>query len=150
MKKFALVLAAGAVALTTVVTAQPPLRITKPPVIEAKSTASIADPAAQEAMTTLLGAIIADDYANFANAISDEFKAALTKDTFNRVVAAYSRRMGNGCSAVYLGEMKKAGFKVIIWKLVFADKGDDVFATLSIKETKADEKPEKVGGFFLQ
>ena len=149
MKKMAIVLATGAIALTTFVAAQPPVRKLKVPVIEAKTTVSTADPAAQEAMSTLLDAIATDDYPAFVNAITDEFKAALTKETFNKVVASAAPRMGGGCTAVYLGEMKKAGHKVTLWKLVFDDKGDDIMATLSIKATAPGEKPAKVGGLYL-
>ena len=149
MKKIAVLLATSAVALTTFVVAQPQVKNLKVPVIKAETTVSTADPAAQEAMSVLLDALATDDYPAFVGAINDEFKAALTKAIFDKVVASVAPRMGEGCTAVYLGEMKKNGYKVTLWKLVFDDKGDDIMATLSIKATAPGQKPAKVGGFYL-
>ena len=146
MKKLSFICIGVALAASPLVFAQPERAPrTEPPKIEALP-AKLPDKAVQDVLLALLAAIEADDYANFARAINDEFKASLTNKVFAEVVASLAPRLDKGYDITYMGELNKGGFKVTVWKLVFKDKGDDVLVTLSIKGGKVEEK---VGGFYL-
>jgi hypothetical protein len=97
---------------------------------------------AQAASGKLLSAIVADDYNAFISDGEPAFKA-LKKEAFDSVVMQLSLRFKTGYEAIYLGELKQKGYQVTLWKLSFKDGGDDMLATLSLKE-------KKVGGFWIK
>lgn len=97
----------------------------------------------QNSLELLLSAIEDNDYAAFSLAVDDTMKAAMTKEVFASVVKQMAPRLKAGYNTTYFGDLKKSDFRVHIWKLEFADKGDDVLAEVSTKD-------KKVGGFFLR
>lgn len=143
MKKQLLVVAA-AVAFSGFACAQTPTA----PANSAEKTPVVAPPAqaekgAQLAFENLMSAIEDDDYPAFVLAVDDNTKAAVSKPLFEKVVAQIAPRQQKGYASTYLGELKKNGFRVHLWKLTFDDKGDDMLAQLSLKDGK-------IGGFFLR
>ncbi|MGO9528475.1 MAG: hypothetical protein ACLPT4_12875 [Verrucomicrobiia bacterium] len=74
---------------------------------------------------------------------TDGFKAALTKESLAGASGQLSPRMKKGYQCLYLGELKQHGTRVLLWKLVFKDGGDDTLARLILKDGK-------VAGFGLQ
>jgi hypothetical protein len=60
-----------------------------------------------------------------------------------RVSEELAPRAKQGYDARYFGELNRKGYQVHVWRLVFKDGGDDVLATLSVKDGKA-------GNFLLQ
>ncbi len=150
MKNFAPVFAVGAVALCSLVFAQPPIApAAKPPKIELAAT-ELPSKAMQDKLIALFEAIEADDYANFTRAITDEFKTALPKKLFATVTASIGPRLEKGYDLAYMGQIRKGGFKTYVWKIMFRDAGDEVLATLSIKSVPdEDQAAEKVAGLFL-
>jgi hypothetical protein len=91
----------------------------------------------------LLKATEANDYDSFVADGTDTFKAALTKPMFEGVSAQLSPRMKKGYQSSYLGELSQQGCRVLLWKLVFKDGGDDTLVKLVLKDGK-------VAGFWLQ
>ena len=151
MKKIAPFLVVGAVALCSLVIAQPNVALpAKPPKIELAAV-KLPDEAMQKKLIALFEAIEADDYANFTRAITDEFKTALPKKLFATVTTAFAPRLAKGYDLAYMGEIRKGEFKTYVWKIIFRDGGDDVLATMSLKSVpNAEEQAtEKVGGLFL-
>ena len=102
-----------------------------------------AAPAVQATFELLMDCIENDTYAAFLVAIDDGFKVALTEKVFKSVVEQVAPRQKKGFQSVYLEELNQQGYKVHLWKLTFADGGDDMLVRLSIKEGK-------VSGLFLQ
>lgn len=98
---------------------------------------------ANGAFETLMSAIQNNDYDRFASVLDDDFKAVLTPALFGQIVAQLGLRQQKGYRAVYLGTLQQSGYAVRLWKLSFADGGDDLLAKLSFKNGK-------IGGFFLQ
>ncbi len=111
--------------------------------IEQAAAAKQPDTETQAAFGALMTALEADDYGAFVLPLDDQTKEAMTKLLFEQVSALYAPRLKKGYEAIYLGEMKKKGYRVHLWHLTFKDGGDDVLAELSLKD-------KKVGGFFLR
>ena len=101
------------------------------------------DPAAQSVLTSLLSAVLNNDYDAFVSNGTPEFKAALAKQMFEGVSAQVAPRLKGGYSPQFLGDLRQQGLRVYLWKLTFTDGTDDVLAKLVLKE-------DKVAGFWLQ
>jgi len=84
----------------------------------------------------LLKAIEANDHDSFVADGDPVFKAALTKEMLEAVSAQFSPRMKKGYQYSYLGELSQQGCRVLLWKLVFKDGGDDTLAKLVLKDGK--------------
>ena len=91
----------------------------------------------------LLKATEANDYDSFVSDGNPAFKAKITKQMLDSVSAQLSPRMKKGYQCLYLGELSQQGCRVLLWKLVFKDGGDDTLAKLFLKDGK-------VSGFLLQ
>ena len=91
------------------------------------------DQSTQAIFKNLMAATVSNNY----------LKAALTKRMLERVSKELEPRARQGYDAQYLGELNRKGYKVHLWRLKFKDGGDDVLATLSVKDGKA-------GNFLLQ
>jgi hypothetical protein len=103
-----------------------------------------ADPpsAAQAASDKLLASIGSGDYAAFISDGDAAFKG-LKKEQFGVVAAQLGPRLKSGHEVTYLGELRQKGFQVTLWRLRFADGGDDFLATLSLKDGK-------IGGYWIK
>ncbi len=90
----------------------------------------------------LMTAIISNNYDGFVADCDDAMKAAITKPKLESVSKQVEPRAKGGYDSEYLGELNQKGFTVHLWRLRFKEGGDDILATLSMKDGK-------VGGFFL-
>ena len=142
MKKFALALAVASVVVSSFVWAQPPLpRVPPLPQFEMAPNQLPQKPV-QDEIRALLASIEAEDYANFLRVGNDEFKTDLTKEKFTRLVDIAAKRLEQGYSIVYFGEMKKSPYTIHLWKLSFQDGERELLGEISIRD-------EKVVGFFI-
>lgn len=91
----------------------------------------------------LLKAVEANDYDSFMADGTDGFKAGLTKQMLKGVSGQLAPRMKKGYTCQYLGELKQQGYQILLWKLTYADGGDDTLAKLVLQD-------KKVAGFWLQ
>ncbi len=109
------------------------------------STPVFADPdqPTQDIFKTLLSATISDNYDAFVSVCDNTMKAAITKTQLDAVSSQVAPRAKDGYDPQYLGELNQRGFAVHLWRLRFKAGGDDVLATLSVKDGKA-------GGFYLR
>ena len=96
----------------------------------------------QTIFKNLMTATVSNNYDGFLTDCDAQMKAALTKPMLEGVSEQIAPRAKKGYDAQYLGELKQHGYAVYLWRLVFKDGGDDVLATMSMKDGK-------VGGFFL-
>jgi hypothetical protein len=101
------------------------------------------DQATQAIFKNLMAATVSNNYEGFIAESDATLKAALTKRMLQRVSKELEPRAKQGYDAQYLGELNRKGYKVHLWRLKFRDGGDDVLATLSVKDGKA-------GNFLLQ
>jgi hypothetical protein len=105
--------------------------------------ASASEKEVEAILLKLLTAVQNHDYEAFVADGTDEFKSRLTQRIFARVSAQLSARMKKGYSTSYLGQLKKQGHQVYLWKMAFSDQGDDDLVRLVVQN-------QKVGGFWLQ
>lgn len=96
----------------------------------------------QPVVQRLLNAMAQNDYKGFIDQGTPEF-GALGEPEFAKVANALSPRLKQGYDVTYLGSLRQQGLDISVWKISFADKGDDLLATLNVREGK-------VGGFFLR
>lgn len=98
---------------------------------------------ARQILADLLTAVASQDYERFIGQGTDEFQASIPETQFGRVTAVMAERIDQGYQAQYLTHLNQQGYRVDIWKISFADDGDDTLARLVVVEGKA-------AGFLLQ
>ena len=94
-------------------------------------------------LSSLLSAVAEEDYPQFRALGTEDFQAGIPEAEFNRVTDAMAERVEQGYEADYLTHLNQQGYRVEIWKISFADGGDDTLARLVVFEGKA-------AGFLLQ
>lgn len=95
-----------------------------------------------ERLTSLLAAIAADSHADFIAGGTPEF-AAITPEQFAAVAAQVGPRLRAGYQAEFFGRIRQQGHELSVWKIGFADGGDDFLATMNITDGQT-------GGFLLR
>ena len=100
------------------------------------------DQTTQTLFKNLMAATVSNNYDGFIAECDAAMKAALTKPMVESVSKQVEPRAKQGYDAQYLGELNQRGYKVHLWRLSFKDAGDDILATLNVKDGKA-------GGFYL-
>jgi hypothetical protein len=93
--------------------------------------------------TKLFAAIENTDYAAFVADGDAVFQQKLKPEQFAAVAAQLAPMLKAGHDVTYLGELQQKGFRVTLWKLSFKQGGNDLLATLSLKDGK-------VGGFWIR
>lgn len=116
--------------------AQPPDAVIPPKFIA--SPGGLPEKPIQEAILASLEAVEADDFAGFAILGTDEQKAALKKEWFDKMVETRAPRLAAGYNVAYLGDLKKGPYTVYLWKLVFKDGGIEWLGEISWKNGKMD------------
>lgn len=106
---------------------------------QAASTGGAAD---QPVVHQLLNAMAQNDYQAFIGQGTPEF-GAIGNPQFTEVANAVSPRLKQGYTVQYLGNLRQQGLDISVWKISFSDQGDDLLATLNVRNGK-------VGGFFLR
>ena len=100
-------------------------------------------PASSQAeVTKLVSAIASDNYAAFVADGNAAFQG-LKKDQFESVVSQLGSKLKSGYDLAYLGLLNQRGYLVTLWRIRFRAGGDDLLATLSMKDGK-------VGGFWIK
>ena len=90
----------------------------------------------------LLTAQQSKNYDAFVADGTDQLKAALSKTQFEASSNILNARFKGGYDSSFLGELNQKGFEVYLYRLRFKDDGDDMLATLSLKDGK-------VGGIWF-
>jgi hypothetical protein len=97
-----------------------------------KSAVSQADSTTERWFNTLLAATAADDYDQFVSVADEVFRGAITPTAFHSMCQSLAPRMQRGCEPTYLGQLGQNGAEVSLWRLTFADGGDDRLARMSV------------------
>lgn len=103
---------------------------------------SQADSTAQRCFNTLLAATEADDYDQFVSVAAITFRKSLPPATFHSISQSLAPRLQRGCTPTFLGELEQNGAQVSLWRLTFADGGDDRLARMSMSQGR-------VNGFLI-
>src|SRR5947209_2901987 len=99
---------------------------------------SQADTTTQRCFDTLLAATAADDYDQFVCVGNNAFRSGIIPATFHSVSQSLAPRMQRGCTPTHLGELRQHGAQVSLWRLAFADGGDDRLARMSMSQGRVD------------
>lgn len=94
------------------------------------------DAQAQTLFNKLLAAQTARDYNAFVQDADDGVKAALTATQFNASCDILNARTKGGYDVAFLGELNKNGIEIYLYRLRFKDGGNDLLATLSLRNGK--------------
>jgi hypothetical protein len=101
------------------------------------------DAQAEKIFKRLIAAQTAKDYSAFVADTDDNLKAALTKTQFEASSNLMNKRTSGGYEMTFLGELNQHGYQVFLYRLRFKDGGDDMLATMSLKD-------DKVGGIYFK
>ncbi|MCE0485093.1 MAG: hypothetical protein LV479_12760 [Methylacidiphilales bacterium] len=82
----------------------------------------------------LLNAQVAGDYSAFVAHGTTELKAALTKTQFDASCELLAPRLNGGYDLAALGELNQKGYQIYLYRLRFKGGGDDLLATLTLKD----------------
>ena len=82
-------------------------------------------------------------YASFVSAGTEDFKATYEQESFDLLRGYIATRLSQGYEATYLGTVNMRGYAVFLWKLSYADGGDESLVSLSANNGY-------VGGFLIQ
>lgn len=96
----------------------------------------------EDEASKLISAIVSNDYAAFVADGNSAFKE-LPKAQFESVVSQLGDKLKSGCDLTYLGDLNQQAYQVTLWRIRFKSGGDDLLATLSMKDGK-------VGGFWIK
>jgi hypothetical protein len=100
-------------------------------------------PEADQALAAkLITALVNADYDSFLADGEATFKA-MKPDQFAAVAAKLSPVLKTGYAVTYLGSLNQRGYQVSLWKISLKAGGDDLMASLSLRNGK-------VGGFFIR
>jgi len=84
----------------------------------------------------MLSAQEAHNYDEFVADADDNLKAALSQTQFDAASNLITKKLKDGYDLSPLGELKQKGFQVFLYRLRPKADGDDLLATLSIKDGK--------------
>jgi len=100
----------------------------------ATQSTSQADTTTQRCFDTLLAATAANNYDQFVSVADDTFRSSITPDAFQSISQSLAPRMQRGCTPTYLGQLQQTGAQVSLWRLAFADGGDDRLVRISMSQ----------------
>lgn len=103
---------------------------------------SQADVTVQRCFDTLLAATAANDYDQFVSVADDTFRRRLTPVAFQSISQGLAPRLQGGWTPTYLGQLQQSGAQVSLWRLAFADGGDDRLVRISMSR-------DRVNGFLI-
>lgn len=98
---------------------------------------------ARQMLTQLLETVANQDYQQFMQLGTSEFQAGISRDQFDQVAQIVGARIEQGYQAQYLTSLQQQGYRVDLWKISFADGGDDSLARVVLEG-------ERAAGFLLQ
>jgi aldehyde:ferredoxin oxidoreductase len=89
-----------------------------------------------ECLQTILNAIASGDYDLFTTVGTSSYKAGITRQMFEGVSEQLAPRMAQGYSTTYFGALKQLHYQVYLWKLSFADDGDEFVTRMTMDGDK--------------
>ncbi len=84
----------------------------------------------------LLEAQASKNYSDFVADATDTLKAALSQTQFAAAADILGKRFKDGYDTKSLGELNQRGCQVFLYKLQCKDGGDDILATMVLKDDK--------------
>lgn len=95
-----------------------------------------------DCLQTILDATAQGNYELFLTVGDADYQTGITKEMFDPVSSQLAPRMSGGYTIVYFGNLKQQGYQIYLWKLSFADDGDEFIARMAMNG-------DKVGGILI-
>ncbi|MEO6861166.1 MAG: hypothetical protein ABI180_06450 [Microcoleus sp.] len=95
-----------------------------------------------DCLQVILDATASKNYELFTTVGDAGYKAGITQEMFDNVSDELGSRLQNGYSISYLADLKQEGCEIYLWKLSFADGGDEFVARMTMNG-------DKVAGIFI-
>ncbi|MFS8117283.1 MAG: hypothetical protein ACMG55_02155 [Microcoleus sp.] len=95
-----------------------------------------------DCLQVILDATASKNYELFTTVGDAAYKAGITQEMFDDVSEHLGSRLQNGYSITYFGDLKQGDDSIYLWKLSFADGGDDFVARMAMNA-------DKVAGIFI-
>jgi exonuclease VII large subunit len=87
-------------------------------------------------LQTILDAITTANYKLFLTVGDSDYKAGISQEMFDSVSSQLAPRMAEGYNIIYFGNLKQAKYQIYLWKLSFADDGDEFIARMATNGDK--------------
>jgi hypothetical protein len=87
-------------------------------------------------LQTILDAIKTGNYELFLTVGVSDYKAGISKEMFDSVSTQLSPRMTEGYNITYFGNIKQLEYQIYLWKLSFADGGDEFVVRMAMNGDK--------------
>jgi hypothetical protein len=87
-------------------------------------------------LQTILDAIKTGNYELFLTVGDSDYKAGISKEMFDSVSTQLSPRMTEGYNITYFGNIKQLEYQIYLWKLSFADGGDEFVVRMAMNGDK--------------
>jgi exonuclease VII large subunit len=93
-------------------------------------------------LETILDAIRTSNYELFLTVGDSDYKARISQEMFDSVSSQLAPHMAEGYNIIYFGNIKQGKYQIYLWKLSFADDGDEFIARMTMNR-------DKVGGIMI-
>lgn len=87
-------------------------------------------------LQTILDAIKTGNYELFLTVGDSGYKTGISQEMFDSVSTQLSPRMTEGYNITYFGNLKQLEYQIYLWKLSFADDGDEFIARMAMNGDK--------------
>jgi hypothetical protein len=84
----------------------------------------------------ILDAIATANYELFLTVGDSDYKTGISQEMFDSVSSQLAPRMVEGYDITYFGNLKQHEYQTYLWKLSFADGGDEFVARMAMIEDK--------------
>ncbi len=87
-------------------------------------------------LQTILEATKTGNYEQFLTVGDADYKTGISKEMFDAVSSQLAPRMKEGYDIAYFGNLKQMEYEIYLWKLSFADGGDEFVARMTVNGDK--------------
>lgn len=87
-------------------------------------------------LQTILDSIKTGNYELFLTVGDSDYKTGISKEAFDSVSSQLRPRMVEGYNITYFGNLKQDEYQIYLWKLSFADGGDEFVARMAMNGDK--------------
>ncbi|MBD2608448.1 hypothetical protein H6G81_28995 [Scytonema hofmannii FACHB-248] len=87
-------------------------------------------------LETILDSIKTGNYELFLTVGDADYKTGISKEMFDSVSSQLAPRMPEGYNITYFGNLKQGKYQIYLWKLSFADGGDEFVARMATNGNK--------------
>lgn len=100
---------------------------------------------ASRILNEVLDAHASKDYSKMVSLLSEPAKQGLPENVFHEVIDKQLQALGRATETIYLGSLKKNGGRLTVWKVRYAQSGQEILWQLLLTE----QADTQVAGLFF-